>query len=324
MLNIVGLGCAYPHTIIDNNFLLNWIDAASVRVLEERSGITKRASTLSLQYIFETANRNPESALKNSVETPTELACRAVESALAMAQIDRENIGLIVSDCLTPWETIPAEAARIGKALNIKVPCYDILGTGSALFFVDLLTKWRQDRIPDYTLFVTVSTPTQRINYQTDYAGYYFGDCAVAFIIAKNDSKGLSIIKSDYGVEKQEHITIGLYNHLQLDLDKTRQAIMLRSEGLLQEVYELQDSMEVDPYVILPQFESSLEQRLRDQAEIKSENCLSVLAERGCCLAASGMAVLAQNVDNIAKGRAVLMIEVGPGSGYGYGVFLVQ
>ena len=324
MLNIVGLGCAYPHTIIDNNFLLNWIDAAAVHDLEERSGIKKRASTLSLHYISETANRNPESALKNSVETPTELACRAVESALAMAQIDREKIGLIVSDCLTPWETIPAEAARIGKALNVKVPCYDILGTGSALFFVDLLTKWRQDRIPDYSLFVTVSTPTQRVNYQTGCAGYYFGDCAVAIVVSKTESKGYSVIKSAYSIEKQEHITIGLYNHLQVDLDKSRQVILLRSEGLLQEVYGLQDSMVVDPYFILPQFESGLEQRLRDQADIKSENCLSVLAERGCCLAASGMAVLAQNVDNIAKGRPVLMIEAGPGSGYGYGVFLAQ
>lgn len=324
MLKIVGLGCAYPDTVISNADLLQLAGDIDIAKLEQSSGIQRRCSTLPFDYLEQTGNSSVELVPTRASESPTSLGLRAAQTAILQAGIDSSQVGLIVADCLTPWETIPAEATRIGKALSIKVPAYDILGTGSALFFIDLFGKWKVERLPDYTLVVVVSTPTQRINYRHGVEGFYFGDCAVAFVLSTEEKKGLRIVDAKYRPGNQGSLSLDLYGHLQFNLPVARELVKQTMTAPLTQASQKEWFTTGFGYLIGPQFELPLFAQLCERCSITADRCWQQLEQFGCCLAASGMATLATNYDNLQIGDAVLMIEAGPGAGAGYGLFVLE
>lgn len=323
MFKIIGVGCAYPDSIIENDLLREFLKDDSFERVQAENGILRRRTSLPLNYLVETKNCQVDAVIKAGSESPTSLGVKAAQSALAQAGIGSSDVGLVIADCFTPWENIPAEATRIGKHFSLKTPAYDILGVGSGLFFLDILKKWRAECVPDYVLFVITSTPTQRIDYREGVAGCYFGDCAVAFIVSAKGHSGLKIVDSDYVVEKQEHLKLDMYGHLQFDLSEARKAVDARLERWIVRLSQMGQGLS-GSYFIGPQFEAACLSKLYQKYQIDPGMAWDGLAEYGCCLAASGMAALATNMDKLQKGDSVVLLEAGPGSGSGYSILIAD
>src|SRR5689334_15224459 len=121
MLSILGMGYYLPKTEISNDFLhkevglergLDWVDS--------RLGIYKRYSVLTKDYILKTKNQNPVQGMlhaRANGETPVTMGVKAARMALENARVKPEQIGWVIANNDTPFETIPSTATLIAKEL---------------------------------------------------------------------------------------------------------------------------------------------------------------------------------------------------------------
>src|SRR5690606_212376 len=110
MLHIVGMGHAHPDTEITNELLEDLGTGTNAEWIRHHIGIETRRSVLPLDYIRETKNADPRRALEVAQRTPTDLGVAAARMALERAGLAASDIGLVIGNCCTPFETTPAEA----------------------------------------------------------------------------------------------------------------------------------------------------------------------------------------------------------------------
>ena len=108
--------------MLDNPFLASLDIDVDVKWIEDRVGILERRTTLPLDYIRETRNRDPRAAAEAALTTPTKMSLEATKVALERAGLEAEQIGMIVAGGCSPEMQIPADASRMGNALGIGQP----------------------------------------------------------------------------------------------------------------------------------------------------------------------------------------------------------
>ena len=219
MISILGVGKAYAKNEISKELLLS-LDPANASLIE--ANYQKPVySTLGVDYILSSNNNNLKYAFENCTETTTDLAYQASLEAIQRAGINKDQIGLVLGDCATPVETIPGESQRLANKLGIKVPAYDMLcGSCAALGFIDSISNWKQDRIPDYILCVSSNSPTQRLNYSKGQERFYFSDAAGAMLISSRLPGKLKVKEAKVfnGQSKACGLQIDLFGYMQVDL----------------------------------------------------------------------------------------------------------
>jgi len=113
MLYLHSAGHAHPSNTISNDFLATLVPHASPDQILRRFGILYRRSVLALSYIRETLNQDSKRAQDVASHTPTTLAVAACTMALERAGLRGQDIGLVLANCCTPLQTMPAEEQRI-------------------------------------------------------------------------------------------------------------------------------------------------------------------------------------------------------------------
>lgn len=214
MLRLVGIGHALPAIEVSTEFLAGQISEAN-----PYPWIEFRRTTLPLEYIEATGNAEPAQAIVVASESPTSLAVSAVRLALERAQLDPDEIGLILAGGATPRQTTPSEAQRIGKLLGLKVPAYDVCSVGADLALqISSLKKWKKSRIPRYVLCVSTSTATQRVNYRNGSEAFLIGDGACACILSTAGKEGFEIVSAQHRTDMvaDYHSSIEIYGHLRI------------------------------------------------------------------------------------------------------------
>jgi 3-oxoacyl-[acyl-carrier-protein] synthase-3 len=102
------MGWANPKNVIDNHFLESLETGTSVAWIEDKIGIQSRLTGLPLDYIRETRNQDPREAQKVTSHTPTDLGgVEASLMALKRAGIKPEQLGMVICNCCTPYQTTP-------------------------------------------------------------------------------------------------------------------------------------------------------------------------------------------------------------------------
>ncbi len=198
---ILGVGAAHPDVEISDEFLasVGLVPTDDEARMLARCGVRARRGSLPLQYIKDTKNREVLEGRPQALATPTTLGVTASRQALERAGITAEQIGLIVADTATPYQTCPSEAQRIGGALGVKIPSYDIVaGAVSLPVYLETLLSWKPERVPDYVLCVSTNTFSQHVAYGGGSAlpAYLYGDAASAFVISPRHSGRLKIVSS--------------------------------------------------------------------------------------------------------------------------------
>src|SRR5262249_443645 len=166
MLHLHGLGHFHPENEISNAFLEELDIGTTDQWILERVGVRTRRTTLPLDYIRTTRNRDPRAAAGAALYTHAEAGRRAAEMAIARAGISRADIGLVVAGSSASDTVTPAEACNIAGALDLDVPAFDVNSACTSFFVhLHLLDLMRPDALPPFVLVVVPEAVTRAVDY---------------------------------------------------------------------------------------------------------------------------------------------------------------
>lgn len=335
MLSILGVGYAYPATVLDNKFIAGLnpsvADAAACAAsMEKKTGVLTRFSSLTQDYLRDSANVDLKKTYQAAVETPTDLAVRATQMALARAGINAQDLGLIVADSSTPQQTIPAEATRIGKRLELKVPAFDVIASSASLAaHSEMLLDWKEESVARYALCVSTNTPTQYINYRECPAGaeasLNFGDGAAAMIVSLQVPGKLKVRDAFFSsdVAAGSSLRMPACEHLIVDSAAYLAAIESRVGEMLTKATAANALSFASKSVkfIGPQTDFCLLQRVCQKFSIEEKNHWHNVTRCGDSLGSGPLAVMAEHWDEIQPGDNIVVVLAGAGFSFGYVVF---
>ena len=319
MVNILGAGVAYPDVELSDGFLgeLGLTPSGSDRLLLERFGVKTRRISLPLDYIESTRNENAVEGRKFALTTPTVLGTQAARCAMARAGIRPEQLGLIVADTATPYQTCPSEAQRIGGALGLKVPAYDFVG-GAETFplFIETIRNWKPERVPEFVLCVSTNTPSQHVNYSNDaLAAYLFGDSASAVVISTRVGGKLKVLDSYLRRHGSKRTVFTLDRHVSCARDQILPSEEV-SQGMIQGIQRLSENHALalkEALVIGPQLFAGDSAACTNTLGISPEQTPSPTKSHGYALGSSTGAALAESWDLLKSSQQVVILQAGDG-----------
>jgi 3-oxoacyl-[acyl-carrier-protein] synthase-3 len=180
-----GLGHFHPENEITNRFLEELEIGTSDAWILERVGIRSRRTSLALDYIRETRNRDLRAAAEAACYTTAELGARAASQAIARAGIAPEDVGLLISGSSAPDFVSPADACNVARRLGLEVPAFDVNSAcTSFLAQIHLLFLMDPDKLPDFALLVAPDSLTKSVDYGDRAAAVLWGDGAAAAVVS--------------------------------------------------------------------------------------------------------------------------------------------
>jgi len=183
--HLLGLGHFHPENEITNRFLEELDIGTNDEWIMERVGIRSRRTVMPLDYIRATRNRDPRGAVEASLYTHAEMGRRAAELALSRAGISKEEVGLVIAGNSCPDWASPADACPIAAALGLEVPAFDVHSACTSLFAqLWLLSRMREDALPDVVLLVAPESLTRVVDYRDRSAAVIWGDGAAAAVVS--------------------------------------------------------------------------------------------------------------------------------------------
>jgi 3-oxoacyl-[acyl-carrier-protein] synthase III len=320
LLYLHALGHFHPETVLDNHFLSSLDIGVDVKWIEDRVGIVERHTTLPLDYLRETLNRDPRAAAEAAHTTPTQMSVHAAELALKRAGLEASQLGMIVSGGCSPEMQIPADSNRIANALGIPATCFDLQSACSSFASqIHFLNQMRPEALPDYVLVVNSETFTRSIDYSDRGQAVLFGDAASAAIVSSRVPAHSVISDTSFNSNPggQHQITIPTGGHF-------------AQEGHAVQVFAIRTTTDVvkNLQVSLPPSESRRQVFIGHQANLRMlENVCkrtgfalkdhyANVAYFGNCGAAGAPTVLSQHWDEL-RNCVIYMAVVGSGLAWG-------
>jgi 3-oxoacyl-[acyl-carrier-protein] synthase III len=200
VLQILGLGYAHPENKIDDNLVLELNPNFLKDYFQQESGSIERFSLLNPEYIRSTRNSSLKAAFDNLTESDLDVAARAVSQAVENAGIELSEIGLVIGESSTPFQTIPALAQRVAGKMNLKIRAYDLLaGSASACMHLSVLNSWKESSLPEYILLVYSNFPSVFIDYSSLTPSMArFSDSVAAVVIGTKRKGILSVLEASF------------------------------------------------------------------------------------------------------------------------------
>jgi 3-oxoacyl-[acyl-carrier-protein] synthase III len=215
-LYLHAVGHFHPETVLDNQFLTSLDIGVDAKWIEDRVGIIERRTTLPLEYLRQTRNREPRAAAEAAHTTATEMSAGATRMALERAGLEASQLGMIISGGCSPEMQIPADASRIANALGIGATCFDLHSACSSFASqVHFLNQMRPEALPDFVLVVNSEAFTHTIDYNDRRQAVLFGDGASAAIVSSRVPSPNVITDTSFGSDPagQQYVTIPTGGH---------------------------------------------------------------------------------------------------------------
>ncbi len=311
---LLGAGSAFPPgKLSDENLAaLGASYSDSERKLLSRVGVASRAVALSPESLRTLGSVDILETRKAATLSPTTLGLQAAKNALERAGISIEQVGLIVADCGTPYQTCPSEAQRIAGAFGIKIPAYDLaIGAAAVPMFFHIINSWREDRVPDYVLFVSTNTPSLHVRYGADHvAAGVFGDAAFACVVSRRHQGRWRVLSTGANSHYPRRKAVSVERHITLSEQDIPSTESLRSEvaSLLSDSDLGENTYFIGPGLVAHEFASILSERGVSMGRISS-----TVSETGYSLGSASGAALVGVCDRAASGESVAMIHCGDG-----------
>jgi hypothetical protein len=144
--------------------------------------------------VGEISNQNASFNYTKSTQFIKSVSKRAGELAasfLAQAGVAPDKISIIYGVSTAPHQTIPGESQRMAKALQLKIPCYDIIaGDASLALLLDTLIKTDPKNQPTLALWVGVDAITAYLEEREK--ALYPSYISLALISKDKDAEGAS------------------------------------------------------------------------------------------------------------------------------------
>jgi 3-oxoacyl-[acyl-carrier-protein] synthase-3 len=146
-----GLGHFHPENEVTNAFLEGLDIGTTETWIEERVGIQSRRTTLPLDYIRTTRNRDPREAQEATLYTHAEAGRRAAAMALARAGIGPADVGMVIAGSSVMDTATPAEACNIARARHRGALARRQLGLHELLRQLHILSLMRVEALPPWS-----------------------------------------------------------------------------------------------------------------------------------------------------------------------------
>ncbi|RMD83997.1 MAG: ketoacyl-ACP synthase III [Candidatus Dadabacteria bacterium] len=320
MLFVAGMGSAHPDIVIDNAFLESLEVGSSSEWIIAKIGIERRKTTLPLDYIIETKNSDYTKAPEVATMSPTDLGVEASLQAISRAGISPDQIGMVIANCCTPYQTTPAESQRIAKRLNLKrVMAFDVF-TACPVFslHLNILLSYAKDALPDYVLLVSTGTLTHKVDYRDRTAGAIWGDGAAACVVSKKDGL-LKVLHADFIADplRCDLVAVESYGYFHQEGRAIRNFSVLQTVKMLR---ALEKQFELDwnrDVFIGHQANYTMLTQITGNRKIPDKNHWHNVIEYGNQAGASCMAVLSQNWEKITSPQKIVISVVGAGLSWG-------
>lgn len=320
MLYLHGIGHFHPETVIDNAFLCSLDIGVDSAWIEERVGIIERRTTLSLDYIRQTRNRDARAAVEGATTSTTKMAQQAAKHAMRRAGLETRDIKMIVAGGCCPEMLIPAEACRLAAALGVSAVAFDVSAAcASFATQVHLLSQMRQELLPDFVLLASVEAFTRTINYSDRRSAVLFGDAATAAIVSPRVVSRARIVASLFQTDPSGHeqITIPAGGHFAQDGHRVQLFAVRKTIELVNQFRSANGGpSDANEFFIGHQANLRMLEAVCARLNIAGENHLSNVKMFGNCGAAGAPSVLSQNWDSLTPG-AVNLVVVGSGLSWG-------
>jgi 3-oxoacyl-[acyl-carrier-protein] synthase III len=216
MLHLHGLGHFHPENEITNRFLEDLDIGTDEAWILERVGIHSRRTTLPLDYIRHTRNRDPRGAVEATLHTHADAGRRAAEMALARAGIAVADVGLVIAGSSVMDTATPAEACNVARSLGIEAPAFDV-NSACTSFFAQLwlLSLMDAAALPPWILLVVPEALTRAVDYSDRSAAVLWGDAAVAAVVSTREPGRAQVVGNTLrsSPEGAEHVVVPRLGH---------------------------------------------------------------------------------------------------------------
>jgi 3-oxoacyl-[acyl-carrier-protein] synthase III len=203
-----GLGHFHPENEITNAFLDELDIGTTETWILERVGIRSRRTTLPLDYIRTTRNRDPRGAQEATLYTHAEAGRRAAEMALARAGLTATDIGMVIAGSSVMDTATPAEACNIARALGIEAPAFDVNSACTSFFaHLHFVSMMRPEALPRFVLVVVSEAVTRAVDYTDRASAVLWGDGSVAAVLSATEPGrgqilGTTLMSSPEGADR--------------------------------------------------------------------------------------------------------------------------
>ncbi|OGR87663.1 MAG: hypothetical protein A3J74_04170 [Elusimicrobia bacterium RIFCSPHIGHO2_02_FULL_57_9] len=328
MLSILGMGYYLPKTEISNDFLHkevglergpDWVDS--------RLGIYKRYTVLSLDYIVKTKNQLPTLAMlhaRSNGETPVTMGAKAARQALKQAGIKPEQVGWVIANNDTPFETIPSTAILIAKALGIgSGPHCDInCACSSFARHIKALSDMKEEHLPEFVLCVQTSAYTVRTDYSPkSMDGYIWGDGAAAEVLSTRHSGRLKVEPLVFETKPSgaDDIVIDSAGHFIQDGASVREFSIRKTCEMFEQIAQVKGLYAEQVYTVAHQANHVMQNSIIGHLHLPADRHLRNVQDQGNIAAAGCPSVIAQNLNRLHKGDQIVYAVLGSGLAWGGG-----
>src|SRR5690625_4129693 len=193
---IAGLGSYVPNNVVTNDDLAKLMDTSD-EWIQERTGIKERRH------------------LKNPGETPVaEMGVKAAKIALDRADIDKDDIDLIVFATLSPDYYFPGSGVLVQEKLNINTcPALDVRNQCSGFIYgLSVADQFIKTGMYKNVLLIGSEYHSGGLDFTTRGRGVsvLFGDGAGAAVLTRSDHVGQGILSTHLHSEGEHALKLSL------------------------------------------------------------------------------------------------------------------
>lgn len=316
MLYFHGFGHFHPENEIDNAFLESLDIGTNDAWIVDRVGIKSRRTVLPLDYIRSTKNADlraaPEAALYSNAETGRRAALMAIERA----GISPSNIGMVIAGGCSPDTCIPAEAARIARALGLSVPAFDLHAAcstfGAQAHFIEKMGA----ALPEHVLLVQPENLTRAVDFSDRGTAVLFGDATSAAVVSTKVPSRARVAYSTFDSDPSgcDEVMIPRTGHFRQNGATVQKFAIKKMSSLLRDI---EDRVGPDRQgrVIYVGHQANLTmlESVCRRAGIPPERHFHNIARYGNQCAAGAPTVISQNWERFRPGDVVALVVVGSG-----------
>jgi 3-oxoacyl-[acyl-carrier-protein] synthase-3 len=316
MIYFHGFGHFHPENEIDNAFLEALDIGTNDSWILERVGIERRRTVLPLDYIRTTRNRDPRAAQEAALYSNAETGRRAAMLALKRAGLSPSDIGMVIAGGCSPDTCIPAESARIAKALGISVPVFDLNAACSTFGAHVHFLSQMGNALPDFVLIVSPENTTRVVDFSDRSTAVLFGDATSAAVVSTRvpgRARG-TLTRFGSAPEGCDEVTIPRMGFFAQNGSAVQKFAIKKMSGLLQEIQAGLDPERAGRLIYVGhQANLTMLESVCRRSGIPPERHFSNIVNHGNQCAAGAPSVVSQRWESFRPGDVAAVVVVGSG-----------
>jgi 3-oxoacyl-[acyl-carrier-protein] synthase-3 len=236
--------------------------------------------------------------------------------AIERAGLKPSDIGMVIAGGCSPDNCIPAEAARIARALGISAPAFDLHAACSTFGAQLHVVGGMGASAPDYVLVVQPENATRIVDFSDRSSAVLFGDATSAAVVSTRVPSRAAVVHSMFGSDPTgcDEVTIPRLGYFGQNGGAVQKFAIKKMSALLKEAVDGASPEERERLVYIGhQANLTMLESVCRRAGLPPERHFHNIVEFGNQCAAGAPTVLSQNWDRFVAGDVAAVIVVGSG-----------